>query len=153
MQTLLLRMIVVCAVALSIPSLRAETPTRVDEICKTINGVALEGYDPVTYFTLGKPAVGVKEITTTWRGATWRFVSAENRDLFVSNPDKYAPQYGGYCAWGVSQGMLMTGDPECWEMVSGKLYLTQSAELCNTFKKDAFAYIFRANANWPGILG
>src|SRR5262245_29362197 len=66
-------------------------------------GVAIDGYDPVAYFTDGKPVEGKKEFQTTWNGATWRFASAEHRDLFVKDPTHYAPQYGGYCAWAVAQ--------------------------------------------------
>src|SRR5512135_2769630 len=96
-----------------------------DPIDKT-GGVAIRGYDPVAYFTESKPVEGSKQFTFEWQGATWRFASAANRDLFAKTPEKYAPQYGGYCAYAVSQGHTATIDPQRWRIVDGKLYLNYS---------------------------
>ena len=87
-----------------------------------LSSSAVGGYDPVAYFTEGKPVAGNSGITHQWKGATWRFASEKNRDLFKAEPAKYAPQYGGYCAWAVSQGYTAKGDPNHWKIVDGKLY-------------------------------
>jgi YHS domain-containing protein len=79
-----------------------------------LGGVAIEGTDPVAYFEDGEPALGSSEFEHEWLGATWRFASAENRDRFAAEPEKYAPQYGGYCAWAVSQGYTAKIDPAAW---------------------------------------
>ena len=116
------------------------------------SGGAIRGYDPVAYFTSGKPVKGSKEFTTQWRGATWYFASAENRDRFAQAPEKYAPQYGGYCAYGVSQGYTVSIDPAAWTVVDGKLYLNYSASVRRTWEKDIPGYIRKADANWPKAL-
>ena len=84
---------------------------------------AIRGYDPVAYFTQGKPVKGSREYTHQWNGATWRFASAQNRERFAAAPAKYAPQYGGYCAYGVASGYAVKIEPDAWSVVDGKLYL------------------------------
>jgi YHS domain-containing protein len=116
------------------------------------SGAAIRGYDPVAYFTSGKPVKGSKEFTTRWRGATWHFASAENRDRFAAAPEKYAPQYGGYCAYGVSQGYTVSIDPAAWTVVDGKLYLNYSTSVRRTWEKDIPGYIRKADVNWPRAL-
>ena len=93
-----------------------------------LSSSAVGGYDPVAYFTEGKPVAGNSGITHQWKGTTWRFSSEKNRDLFKAEPAKYAPQYGGYCAWAVSQGYTAKGDPNHWKIVGGKLYLNYDAK-------------------------
>ena len=88
-----------------------------------LEGVAVKGYDPVAYFVEGKPVKGSGKFEHKWMGAKWHFSSAENRDSFAKNPEKYAPQYGGYCAYAVSQGAIADIDPTAWKIVNGKLYL------------------------------
>jgi YHS domain-containing protein len=114
---------------------------------------AVGGYDPVAYFNAGRPVRGSKEFTATHKGAEFRFASAANRDAFKADPDRYAPQYGGYCAWAVSQGYTASGDPRVWKIVDGKLYLNYNAEVGRTWEKDVTGHIARANANWPQVLG
>jgi len=114
-------------------------------------GTAIEGYDPVAYFTDGKPVEGDSDYSYEWMDATWYFASAENRDLFAADPEKYAPQYGGYCAYAVSQGGTATIDPEAWRIEDGKLYLNLNKDIQATWMKDIPGYIEKANANWPGI--
>ncbi len=89
----------------------------------TFSNTAVSGYDTVAYFTQGKPVKGSTEFRTTYNGAEWRFASAANLAKFRANPGRYAPQYGGYCAWAVSQGYTASGDPTVWKVVGGKLYL------------------------------
>ncbi|MEL7173254.1 MAG: YHS domain-containing (seleno)protein, partial [Pseudomonadota bacterium] len=85
-------------------------------------------------------------------GATWRFSSAENRDLFVENPEKYAPQYGGYCAWAVAQGYTAATDPEAWAIVDDKLYLNYNKSVQAKWEKDVPGHIASADGNWPTVL-
>lgn len=113
---------------------------------------AIRGTDPVAYFTEGRAAKGSSSFTHKWRGATWHFISAENRDRFAADPERYAPQYGGYCAWAVSQGYTATTDPEAWRIVQGKLYLNFSKSVRRRWEKDIPGNIAKADRNWPGLL-
>lgn len=115
-------------------------------------GVAIEGYDPVAYFTDGRPVAGSKEHTFDWRGATWRFATAEHRDLFAAEPEKYAPQYGGYCAWAVANGYTASIDPEAWKIVDGKLYLNYDKDVQKKWSEDIPGNIAKGDANWPGLV-
>jgi YHS domain-containing protein len=112
-------------------------------------GVAVSGYDPVAYFTVGRPVEGSTQFTATYRGATYRFSSAANRDAFVANPARYAPQYGGYCAWAVSQGYTARGNPNNWRIVDGRLYLNFDSGVQRRWERDIPGFIASANANWP----
>ena len=109
-----------------------------DEVINSsfLGGVAIEGADPVAYFTEGKAVEGSDDFAHEWMGATWRFVSAANRDRFAAEPDRYAPQYGGYCAWAVSQGYTAKIDPEAWTIVDGRLYLNYSKEVRTQWSAD-----------------
>ena len=113
---------------------------------------AIRGYDPVAYFTLGKPVRGSDEFTTEWKGATFKFVSAENLALFKAEPNAYAPQYGGYCAYAVSKGATAGTVPDAWSIVDGKLYLNYSANVHKRWKKNIPGYIKAADRNWPTVL-
>jgi YHS domain-containing protein len=114
---------------------------------------AIRGYDPVAYFTEGKPVRGSEQFTYQWRGATWRFASAEHRERFVRAPEQYAPQYGGYCAYGVAQDYAVSIDPAAWTVVDGRLYLNYSKSVRETWAKDIPGYIRKADGNWPRVLG
>jgi YHS domain-containing protein len=114
--------------------------------------VALSGYDPVAYFTDGRPVEGRPEFELAWNGATWRFASAEHRDLFKAAPERYAPRYGGYCAYAVSQGYTASADPQAWKIVDGHLYLNYNREVQRTWEQDTPGYIAKADHNWPGVL-
>jgi len=116
-------------------------------------GLAIGGYDAVAYFTDGKPVEGTSEFVTEWKGATWRFASAAHRDAFVAAPEKYAPQYGGYCAWAVAHDKTAGIDPEAWKIVDGKLYLNYSKSIQKQWEEDVPGYIKRGDANWPRLLG
>ena len=115
-------------------------------------GIAIKGADPVAYFTEGKPLKGNKKFETEWMGAKWRFASAQNRDMFQSNPEKYAPQYGGYCAYAVSQGYTAKIDVDAWAIVGNKLYLNYSKGVLRIWETDISGHIASANKNWPGVL-
>ncbi|MGC1306110.1 MAG: YHS domain-containing (seleno)protein [Phormidesmis sp.] len=114
------------------------------------DGVAIEGADPVAYFTDEAFVPGVADYTYEWQGATWQFASAENRDQFISNPAQYAPQYGGFCAWAVAaKNALVPIDPNAWSVVDGKLYLNANQNVQRNWQKDISGFIAKANENWP----
>jgi hypothetical protein len=113
---------------------------------------AMRGYDPVAYFTENRPVKGAAAFTHQWKGATWRFASAENRARFAAAPEKFAPQYGGYCAYAVANNYTASIDPQAWRIVDGKLYLNYSLAVRETWAKDIPGNISKADANWPGVL-
>ena len=120
---------------------------------RTLNGpgVAVHGYDPVAYFTEQKPAQGSAEFSVVHGGATYRFASAAHRDKFAADPAKYAPQYGGFCAFGTSVGRKFDGDPNAWRIIDGKLYLNLNKKIQARWLQDPEGYIRGANHNWPII--
>jgi YHS domain-containing protein len=118
----------------------------------TFSDLAVSGYDPVAYFTQGKPVEGDPAFELEWNGATWRFATQDNLDTFRKDPESYAPQYGGYCAWAVSQGYTASSDPSAWRIVNGKLYLNYSASIQQRWEKDIPGHIQSAEANWPEVL-
>jgi hypothetical protein len=115
--------------------------------------LAIRGYDPVAYFTDGAPVPGKSEFEHEWQRSRWRFASAAHRDLFTADPDRYAPQYDGYCAMGVAQGQGHKSevDPEAWAIVDGKLYLTFDRFWLGKWREDISANIKQANENWPTV--
>jgi YHS domain-containing protein len=113
---------------------------------------AVSGYDAVAYFTEGKPTKGDAKFTVNHKGAQWRFASAENRDKFQSAPERYAPQYGGYCAWAVAQGYTASADPLHWKIVNGKLYLNYDANVQKKWETNIPGFVQAADANWPSVL-
>ncbi len=118
-----------------------------------VPGVAVAGYDTVAYFTKGMETKGDEAFKTTYMDVEWRFSSQENLDMFVANPEKYAPQYGGYCAFAASKGYLAKGDPEAWTVYEGKLYLNFNKDVRTLWKQDIPGNIEKANANFPGLIG
>ncbi len=118
----------------------------------TLFGIAIKGYDPVAYFKAGQPTKGDSAFTHEWGGATWRFASAANRDAFKAAPEKYAPQYGGYCAWAVAQGDTAGIDPAAWKIVAGKLYLNYSPDVQKKWAGDEPGNIAKADTHWPKLL-
>ena len=117
----------------------------------TTSDGAIRGYDAVAYFKEGKPVKGDAKFAYTWKDAKWLFSSQKNLDLFKANPDQYAPQYGGYCAYGCSQGHKASIDPQAWTIVNGKLYLNYSQDVKGTWNKDQQGYIQKADKNWATI--
>ena len=115
--------------------------------------VAIDGTDPVAYFTKGRPVAGDPALSHTWNGATWRFASAANRAAFAAEPESYAPQYGGWCAWAVAEGYLAPTVPEAWAIVDGMLYLDFSRRIQRRWERDIPGHIARGDANWPGLRG
>lgn len=115
------------------------------------NDVILAGHDAVAYFTEGRPVAGSAEFTVTYRGAIYRFLSAENRDRFRADPAKYAPVYGGYCALGTSFGKKFQVDGKAFEIVDGRLYVNKNLQVYQTWKKDIPGNIVKADRQWPKI--
>jgi YHS domain-containing protein len=113
---------------------------------------AINGYDTVAYFTVGKPVKGQDSLVYEWNGAKWKFSTQAHLDLFKAMPEKYAPQYGGYCAYGVAQGNLVKVEPDQFTVLDGKLYLNYDADVQATWKKDIPGYIKAADAKFPALL-
>lgn len=111
-------------------------------------GVAIQGYDPVAYFTEGKPVPGDSAITVTHDGAIYRFSSVGNKASFEADPDRYVPQYGGYCAYGAAQGYNAPVEPEQFTIADGKLYLNYNADVRKRWDRDRSSYISKADAYW-----
>lgn len=133
--------------------LLATAALALDPVNETLfGGLAVEGYDTVAYFTAGLPVAGKREFEYRWQGATWRFASAEHRDLFAADPAKYAPRYGGYCAYAVARGYTAEIDPEAWKIVDGRLYLNYDRDVQRLWEADVAGHVRAADANWPRLL-
>ena len=115
-------------------------------------GIAIDGTDTVAYFTEGAPVPGSPDHTVEWNGHVWQFSSAENAALFEADPEAYAPQYGGYCAFAAAQGYVASTVPEAWSIRDGKLYLNFSLGVRDRWLSNVDQFISQANDNWPGIL-
>jgi YHS domain-containing protein len=137
----------IAAILLSPTVAFAQKPT----VFSDRNG-AIRGHDPVAYFDQKGPVKGSKQFSHAWRGATWYFASAENRDKFAAEPERYAPRYGGYCAYAVSQGYTADIDPAAWSIVDGKLYLNYSLRIRERWNKDIPGHIRKADTTWPSVL-
>ncbi len=133
-------------VALGSSAFAAKPPVFAD------GGVAINGYDPVAYFTQSEPVKGDAAFTSEWNGASWQFSSAETKAMFDADPEKYAPHYGGYCAYAVSKGYTATTDPDAWSIVDDKLYLNYSKTVRALWRRNEAANIAKADANWPSVL-
>ncbi len=134
----------------------AATPGRVLQtqavpLIDAVGGVGLEGYDVVAYFTDHRPVLGSDAYTAVWRDASWKFASAEHRDRFAANPERYAPQYGGYCAYAVSHGTTAHGDPRQWAVVGERLFVNNNAFARSLWDQDRPGNIRAGDQNWPLI--
>jgi hypothetical protein len=114
-------------------------------------GLAVKGYDPVAYFTSGQPTPGTDRFTANWDGARYRFASAENRDRFIADPEKYAPQYGGYCAYAISINRIADIAPEEWAVVDGKLYLNNNSVAQALWSVDRRGSIAAGDRYWAAV--
>ncbi len=123
-----------------------------DKVFTSFNGRAIRGFDPVAYFTQAKPVKGDSRFQYKWNGATWRFSSKKNMDLFKSNPEKYAPQYGGFCAYAMAvAGQFASTVPEAWTIEDGKLYLNYSIGVRGDWESNTAQYIKVGDNNWNEI--
>lgn len=114
-------------------------------------GLALGGYDPVTYIKQRRAVIGHKDFKLEWAGATWNFTSLANREDFAKSPDRFAPQYGGYDTLGIIKGYTRPSNPLIWEVKAGRLYLFYSAEGRTYWNQNLGENLLKANANWPNI--
>jgi hypothetical protein len=135
------------ALVLSSPA-RAATPEIYAE-----DGMAIDGTDPVSYFAEGRPVAGLPAHELLWRGARWRFSSEAHRARFEADPEAFAPQYGGWCAWAVAEGYTASTVPDAWRIVDGRLYLNFSRRIQRRWERDIPGNVARADANWPAVLG
>lgn len=122
-----------------------------DKVVYVRRGRALGGTDPVAYFTDAAPVQGSNDFATEWMDATWTFASNDNRQAFEDDPTAFAPQFGGYCAWAVSQNYTASTDPDAWRIVDGKLYLNYSKRIQRKWEGDIVGNIAAGHANWPGL--
>lgn len=127
-------------------SLKAQTSATFIE-----SGKAIRGYDPVAYFTQSKAVKGNDKLVYHWNNASWYFSSAENLELFKAHPEKYAPQYGGYCAYGLSNGYKAPTSADAWTIEKGKLYLNYNLKVREEWNKDRQQRIEKADRNWPEV--
>jgi len=130
------------------PSLSQRKPVPAGKVCKDAAGVAVGGYDVVSYFTEKKPQLGSALIALKHDGAEYRFVSTLHRDQFAANPDAFLPQYGGHCAYALGKGKTLTGDPQAWLIHKGRLYLAVSREALAAFQANVTAAIEQADEIW-----
>lgn len=128
------------------PAFAASPPTF------AVGGVAIRGADPVAFFTEGKPVIGSASHALMYEGAMWHFASADNMAAFTANPDRYAPKYGGYCAFAMSRGAIATTVPEAWSIVDDKLYLNFSVNVRQVWNEDIPGNIRKADGHWPSAL-
>ena len=132
---------------LATPDHKPMSPTNGREISAAVMG----GYDPVAYFEVGKPVRGNGYHTATYQGGTYLFANKKHQEKFEANPGKYAPQYGGYCAYGVAVGKKFYSDPNRWKIVDGKLYLNLDKNIQKKWKQDISGHITKADSNWVEI--
>jgi len=123
-----------------------------DPVNRDSHGVALRGYDAVAYHTRQEAVHGEKAYAYEWNGAIWYFTSAGNRELFAENPERYAPQFGGYCAWAVGHDYIADGDPTAWSIVDGKLFLNYNKQVQALWLEEIPQLIEKGNGNWPKLL-
>ena len=132
-------------------AVHAGVPGSTSPINVDAQGLALRGYDPVAYFEDGRPTRGVENISASYRGARYLFASEAHRKLFLENPQKYVPEYGGFCAVGTSFGEKVDVDPKTGKVVNGKLYVNNGPKALEIFDHDTQNTISRANQNWPTV--
>ncbi|HKK55330.1 YHS domain-containing (seleno)protein [Marinobacter sp.] len=143
-----LLLLITAALLTATSALASEPPVYTGLLSNTGAG----GYDVVSYFEADEPTKGSADYSTRHLGATWRFASAENLARFQSNPERYLPAYGGYCAWAVSQGYLAKGDPKHWNIRQDRLYLNYNQSVQDRWLKSPDEFIQQADANWPRVL-
>lgn len=140
------------AVSLTIPAAHAADEVNVSRgLAESGKPLAVHGYDVVAYFTTGKPALGSSKFEEVYEGAAYRFASEEDQKAFHGNPAKFAPQFGGYCAYGTAYGKKFDGDPLNWTVANDKLYLNLNPEIQEKFRKDVPGTISKAEKQWPKI--
>jgi hypothetical protein len=136
------------AVTVTTAGAQADVPGRINTDRR---GLAAHGYDVVAYITQGQALMGEPAFQASWRNATFRFANADHRDRFLANPEQYAPQYGGFCAYAVSRGYTADVDPEAWSVVGGRLFLNYSKSVRQTWLADRDENIAKGDRNWTTL--
>lgn len=147
--------IALAALAIAFATFAPTAPAFADErpiYTAPFSNVGVSGYDVVAYFTDGRPVRGVSQFRISHQGVEYRFASAEHLAAFRANPARYLPQYGGYCAWAVSQGYTASANPNNWRIVDGRLYLNYNTDVQRRWEQDIPGHIRNANTNWPSVL-
>jgi YHS domain-containing protein len=142
------------AISMSVPHsavLHAGVPGSTSATNADASGLALRGYDPVAYFSAGAPTPGIATISAVYDGVRYLFATEADKKLFMDNPRKYLPEFGGFCAVGTAYGQKVDTDPKTGVVVNGKLYLNNNAKAFAVFKKDTSGTIDRAEKNWPKV--
>ena len=152
MRSIVLRLTLLALSMAPLPAAGQAAPQPAPEISVEADHLAARGYDVTAYFLQGRPLRGSKAHQVQYKGATWRFASADALAKFKADPAAYEPQFGGYCAWAVSQGYIAPGDPEQWKIVDGKLYLNFNARAKELWEADQEDAIRRGRTNWPKVL-
>ena len=116
------------------------------------NGIAIQGYDPVAFFTDNRPVKGNAQFQSEYRGAKYYFVSSEHKAAFDKEPAKYEPQFGGYCAYGVTRSTRAPIKIEAWQIVNGRLLMQYDLDIKNKFNQDQQGMLKKADENWPGLV-
>ena len=138
---------IVLVAAAAIATAAAKPPVNVSR-----GQIALRGHDAVAYWTEGRPVPGSAHFEHRWNGAVWRFATTANRDAFAKDPARYAPEFGGYCAYAVSRGYTAPIDPQAWKIVEGELYLNYSRRVQRLWEEDVPGNIAKGRQNWPAVL-
>jgi len=137
----------ILAATMATPVFAGSPPVFVDS-----NNIAINGYDTVAYFTLSEPVSGLPQLSTEWNGAIWLFATTKTLNMFKENPEAYAPQFGGYCAYAAAKGAIAPTVPEAWTIYEGKLYLNFNLRTRRIWQRNVPGNIAKAEANWPAIL-
>ena len=151
MRPLIARVLALTLLALTSGSISSSAATEMRKVNVDDNHVAILGYDPVAYFDPGKPTKGDPKFEFVWNEARWFFASAEHRDMFRQDPERYSPRFGGFCAMGLALGYLATVDPEIWTIVDGKLYLNHSEKGRSLLHEDIPGGLAKAEHNWQEL--
>ncbi len=148
----MVRSVLILLAALMFTTPASAKEVRDPEIWSDMHGRALKGYDAVAYHLERRPVQGTEEFAFEWKGATWWFSSAENRDKFMSDPERWAPQYGGYCAWGIAKDRVVGINPTIFRIFDDKLYLNLNMTVHKEWLGKHEVFIVNANSKWPDIL-
>lgn len=146
-----LSILLAVSIAVAITACSSSSPSTSVGINTDTSGSALKGYDTVAYFTLNNAVKGDPKFEYVWNGAKWYFSSEENMKKFQADPASFAPEFGGYCSYAVSEGYTADGDPEAWKVVDGKLYLNYNKEVKEKWEKDQQQRIEKGKTNWEGF--
>lgn len=139
------------AIEAATPAEPAATITSHTGLVNAPEGVAIKGYDPVAYFTEGKPVPGDPQISAEFDGAVWRFTTGEHRRVFLAHPTRYEPEYGGFCAYGAAKGLKTDIDPAAFSIIGGRLYLNADLDVRTRWRADLLTAIAEADRNWAEV--